>query len=241
MREKIKKISISWSIGAVILLFSWYLLQQILADKGPGSLWFLIIVLFIFCIGMVFFIGPFEDTKLGKILLMFFGGVLSFIIRTIDFSQIVIIPLFSFMSILSIQIVIWKLINLFYTFNNQHLISAYFIALITLLIFAYRSSALITFFFKLFSSFELRLSDKWKINWINTAFNVTFFRKRAYELSILLTIVSSIEKFSEAPLVNNLLWINYSKVSFEVLVAFVAIDAYLQTFIKNGEVSMSIK
>lgn len=241
MREKIKKISISWSIGAVILFFSRYLLKQILDDKASGSLWFLIIVLFIFCIGMVFFISPFENTKLGKILLMFFGGILSLIIRMIDFSQIVIIPLFSFMSILSIQIVIWKLINLFYIFNNQHLISTYFIALITLLIFAYRSSALITLIFKLFSGFELRLSDKWKINWINTAFNVTFFRKRTYELSILLTIVSSIEKFSEAPLVNNLLWINYSKVSFEVLVAFVAIDAYLQTFMKNTEVSEDIR
>lgn len=50
-----------------------------------------------------------------------------------------------------------------------------------------------------------------------------------------MTIISSVEKFLKAPLINNTFWINYSVVSLEVLITFIAIDSYLQTFARKSE------
>jgi len=227
-----------WNCNVV---FSWYLFKQILDDKNIGSWGLIFIVLIIFCTGMAFIVIPFKNTRIGNTILISLGWILSLITKTIDFSQIVLIPLFSFISILALQLGIWKLINLFYTFNNQSLVSIYFLALITLLIFAYKGSQLITLFFKLFSSFRLTSSDKSKIKLVNKALEVAFFRRRAYEFSIVVMIISSIGEFTNTSLINNLLWINYSEVSLEVLVAFVAIDTYLQTFVKKSEVLESIR
>lgn len=233
MLGKIRKTFIIWVIGILILSFSWQLLKEILYNKNTGSWGLIFITMVTFFTGIGCIIIPFRNTKIGNILLIFFGRIVSLIIRMFNCLEIVIIPVFSIISIWVVQIGIWELINLFYTFNDGKLLAIYFTTLIILLIIAYRGSQLISFFFKLFSSFKLTSSDKSKINLINKVLEVTFLRRRVYEFSIIIMILSSIEKFSNTSIINNLLWVNYSEVSLEVLVTFVAIDTYLQTFKKD--------
>ncbi|RYL93422.1 hypothetical protein EWI07_07370 [Sporolactobacillus sp. THM7-4] len=58
-------------------------------------------------------------------------------------------------------------------------------------------------------------------------------RKRVYELSIILYILSVIDTLSNTTIINNVLWNTYKPIALEVMLTFVAVDTYLMTFFQN--------
>lgn len=59
------------------------------------------------------------------------------------------------------------------------------------------------------------------------------YRRRVYEFSIFLYVFSVIERLSGLDLITWSTWLNYKEVALEILLSFVAVDAYVQTYFKN--------
>lgn len=64
-------------------------------------------------------------------------------------------------------------------------------------------------------------------------FRLIDFRRRVYEISILLYAISVIEKMSETVLTDWEIWMDYKEVTLEVLLSFVAIDAYVRNYLRT--------
>ncbi len=60
-------------------------------------------------------------------------------------------------------------------------------------------------------------------------------RRRLYELSIILYILSAVENMSTVSLIPFSIWDTYKKIALEVLIAFVAIDQYVSSFLSNSK------
>lgn len=238
MKKKLKRSIIQVGVGLLFWLVAWFLSSALFKQGSYFSEKILlgILVLFFVSIGMLFILGPIEATKVGKIISIPFGWLFLSIGWLFEFSQVLFIPLFSIMALIALQIGLWEVVSGFYAFNQRiDLVSAYSISLITLLLFAYKGKEIIQLFFSVLNGRTLnRGIDRLKEKWIHKALEIAFFRRRAYEFSILIMIIASIEKFMEIPFFDNMYWINFSKVSFEVLITYVAIDTYIQTFLKKG-------
>lgn len=129
----------------------------------------------------------FIQWRIGIVFYLFraFGWILNIIVWLIELSPIFFVPLLSIMCILAIQIGIWKLFAEYIAFDNQDLIASYLISLITLLTFAYRSNQIVTFFFKLLTTFEPKSFDKWKLKWIDKALRVVFLDEEHMKFRLL--------------------------------------------------------
>jgi len=65
------------------------------------------------------------------------------------------------------------------------------------------------------------------------AFSAFHFRRRVYELTTVLYIISSIETLIGKPLLQNELWFGYSKASLAILLTFIAVDRYVSSFLPD--------
>jgi hypothetical protein len=59
-------------------------------------------------------------------------------------------------------------------------------------------------------------------------------RKRVYELSIIMYVLSVIETLTNTLILNNIFWITYKPVALEVMLTFVAFDTYIMNFYRKG-------
>lgn len=59
-------------------------------------------------------------------------------------------------------------------------------------------------------------------------------RKRVYELSIIMYVLSVIETLSNTSILNNIFWTTYKPVALEVMLTFVAFDTYIMNFYRSG-------
>lgn len=111
-------------------------------------------------------------------------------------------------------------------------IEAYQALLVSIVVFAYFGRKITIYTYK-YTSNEHSQAHKDIQSLIDKALSVFFFRRRAYELVILLTILSTLDKLYGSPIIDSDFWNTISKISFESLITFVAIDSYYINFIKK--------
>lgn len=202
--------------------------------NSVSSIWnrvlFFVMSLLFSCFFLLILLTPVEKFIISKAIINIIGWVLGGIMLIFAGYLIIFIPLIVFIVLMMTQILLYKAVC--YAFNINFAINSalmYVTYLVSTTIFAYKGSSLVKFLNRYYLNKKGDISEA--IRTLTQRFlQAFFFRRRAYELMIIMYILSNIEKFIKKPLFNFELWTSLSSVSLEVLLTFIAIDSYIQAF-----------
>lgn len=161
----------------------------------------------------------------------FFGLIVAMIMFGGAGYVVIIAPFITFVVIFGVQIAMWEVVYYFFdAIPSLNIIQAYQVLLVTIVVFAYYGRRITTNSYKYFSNPRSKAHTNIGI-YIDKAMSVFFFRRRAYEFAILLTILSTLDRLYGSPIISNDFLNNISNISFESLITFVAIDTYYINFV----------
>lgn len=134
--------------------------------------------------------------------------------------------------IVGTQIILWKTISFLFNLGGPpNVVIVFIISLFTMILFSYKGVTIINVLNKYL------LEDGQSYEFINRMmlknFYTVHFRRRIYELATILYILSSIEILSGRPLINNDIWNSYSDASLAILLTYLSIDTYINSFMPN--------
>lgn len=170
----------------------------------------------------------FKDSKLVSIMRKVIGAVFSGMFLIIMGFSVIAVPIIILIVIFVVQILLYYLASQLFGFQfTLRSVQLYFMYLISVLVFSYWGKYALKIFNKIFNE-EGDIHNVIR-TFTKRLFKLVHFRRRAYELMILLYIISVIEKFSQ-PIFSFPIWTSLLSVSLEVLLTFIAIDSYIQCF-----------
>jgi hypothetical protein len=235
-KKRNKKIEIYLGLILLIISFgSWWYFYSL------DSYYYLFFPIFFSLITLSVLLNPFSENTIVNYILKIIGGVLgvSYLIATILISFLLIS--LSAMLVLNIFAIIFKGIVLGLVYldivvdqNLFELPILYCSTLFTLVILSYFGDKTIVALDKILSigatnkNEESRNIAKYILKLINV-------RRRIYELSIILYVLSVIEDMSTISLISINIWEAYKEIALEVLITYVAIDGYVSNFFGNSK------
>lgn len=142
--------------------------------------------------------------------------------------KVIFEPFIVFILIFSVQYILLRLVFLIFNYSIGPEIT-FILLLITLVLFAYKGVYLTYLFHSRFLKNKGEIYTKTNEMTVKLLSEINF-RKRIYEIMILMYIVFTIEELSANLNIDNIYWTNYSEISLKILLTFVAIDGYVNTF-----------
>lgn len=240
MKIKINKESviktIAGSLFAFASIFFWLMLFNATLSSS-GFIMYLLGSLFFSCITLLFILEPLSKYKVFNYLRTGIGWILSTIMLVGSVYQIIVFPLITIVIIIGPQLVIWESLFYFFSIDNSFkIVEAYTIYLLTIIVFAYYGGVITTKLYKFLNN-EHSKSQEQLLWFIDKFVSLIFFRRRAYEIGIILSIVSAIDRLLGNPIIPFDAWNTISKVSIEAFITFIAIDTYYINFLKKSEIN----
>ena len=223
MTSKMKVAFISIILGGLsIWLWNTFSKSNILFDKIYfGSLFLIILFL-----AINVFLELVKDYLIFKQIYFLFERINN-IIFTLVVCLKIFDPLFVFILMFIIQCSLLRLGLFIFGYSIKPEI-IYFAFVITIILFAYKGVYLTYLYQKFFKSDKEIYTIIGKLT-VKMVYKINF-RRRIYEIMILMYILFSIEKLSANFNIENIYWTNYSKISLEILLTFVVIDGYVNAF-----------
>jgi len=229
MKLKFKEILISVIFKIMLISVSILLLHSFINATDLFNKIFLgLSLMFFFFLSIFILLNPMKNYPIIKQFHSLSVHILNIIINLLIVYKIFVEPILVFIIIFAIQFILLRLVSFIFNYNIGPEI-LYLSLLITIIIFAYKGVYLTHYFHSKI------LNNKGKAHTYSNKATVRIlsainFRRRIYEIMIIMYIISSIEKLSIDFMIDNIYWQNYSKISLEILLSFVAIDGYVNTF-----------
>lgn len=228
----------------LILVLMFLLLKYSTRSLGYKTI-FVIVISFVILLSMLILNIFYESSKLKnkyvyRYVLKPFAYFLDFIKFILTIAIGIFLPYMAILvtwSVLSIIIItIVKLLNLPFNDVSNEINPAilYISSLATMIIMSYRGKKIISLVDKAFN-YGVTNRNRYSIKIALFFYKRLNIRRRLYELSIFLYILTVMEDFSDIIFLDFSLWINYKMVSLETLLTFVAIDTYIGNIRMNNK------
>lgn len=190
-------------------------------------------VSFIALLALISFLTPFKESPVFKqfyILIQWIYGIL--VIGVVGINAL-IGPIFIAFLLVGIQVVFWQgMTGVFHLAEPSKIVVAYIIALTSMILLSYKGVYLIHFVYVRLLKVDGELhqiSHRLMLKFFSTF----HFRRRAYEFTTILYILSTVESLSGKPILSLDIWNSYSRASLAILLTFISIDRYVNAFMPS--------
>lgn len=224
------KVAFDWIIttGMLFVLSGWFVYNFIESNKLFEKIYLGLISLIFVLITIYDLLKPVKNCFIFKQIYSVFELGFDLIFTLTVGLKIILDPFAVFMIMFSVHFILFRLVFLILGFNIGPEVTYVFLV-IAIILFAYKGVYLTHLFQRRFSKNKGELRTR--INELTVKMvSVINFRRRIYEIMILMYILSFIEKTSVNFNIKNIYWTNYSEISLEILLTFVVIDGYVNTF-----------
>lgn len=221
------------SLFALASIFFWIMLFKAKLTSS-GIIMYIFGSIFFSCISLLFILKPLSKYRVFNYLKTGISWILSILMLVGSVYQIIVFPLITLVIIIGSQLVLWECIFYFFSIDSSFkIIEAYLTYLFTIIVFAYYGGLITTKLYKFLSNENSKSQEE--ILWfINKFVSLIFFRRRAYEIGIILSIISGIDRLLGNPMIPFDAWSLISKVSIEAFITFIAIDSYYINFLRKS-------
>lgn len=243
-KQKVLKRIIYYLLWIFIFTLIFFLFKYLIRFLTYKTIFLIVIsfiaLLSIFILNILYESNRLRNKYVYRYVLKPFAYILDFIQFILTFVMGVFLPYLAIIvawSILTMIItVLIKLLNLPFNDVSNEINPAiiYISSLVTMIIMSYKGEVIITLVDKTLN-YGVMNRNKYSIKialFFYKRFNI---RRRLYELSIVLYILTVMESFSNITFINFSLWTNYKMVSLETLLTFVAIDTYISNVKMNNK------